>query len=55
MRVGDKGTIKFKFIKKLKYLLYEMLFCLQKEELTKIYLFNVKTYNEENKKMIEKK
>ena len=28
MRVGDKGTIKFKFIKKLKYLLYEMLFCL---------------------------
>jgi len=61
MRAGDNGTIKFKFIKKPEYLhlgdivLFREGRTRGKGKITKIYPFNVKTYNDEKKKMIEKK
>ena len=61
MRAGDNGTIKFKFIKKPEYLhlgdivLFREGRTRGKGKITKIYPFNVKTFNEEKKKMFEKK
>ena len=61
MRAGDNGTIKFKFIKKPEYLhlgdivLFREGRTRGKGKIIKIYPFNVKTFNEEKKKMFEKK